>query len=106
MQVQPQGGLVGILRNKSSRLGSHGRQGGAAGCGCGCGCGLRAAGCGLRTADSGKRPRLACAHDATPAGIEQALAAGARHYLTKPVKLAGLLQVLDELLEAMDTQFG
>ena len=51
-------------------------------------------------------PVVVVSADATPAGIEQALAAGARHYLTKPVKLAGLLQVLDELLEAMDTQFG
>ena len=51
-------------------------------------------------------PVVVVSADATPAGIEQALAAGARHYLTKPVNLAGLLAVLDELLEGMDTQFG
>ena len=51
-------------------------------------------------------PVVVISADATAGGIEQALAAGARHYLTKPVNLAGLLEVLDELLESMDTQFG
>ena len=51
-------------------------------------------------------PVVVVSADATPGGIEQALAAGARHYLTKPVNLAALLHVLDELLESMDTQFG
>ncbi len=44
--------------------------------------------------------------DATPARIEEALAAGARHYLTKPLNLARFLAVLDDQLEAVDTRFG
>ncbi len=35
-----------------------------------------------------------------------ALTAGAAHYLTKPVNLAGFLAVLDELLDDLDTHFG
>jgi len=56
----------------------------------------------------------ACAHipvvvvsaDATPARIEEALAAGARHYLTKPLSLTGFLSVLDDMLESLDSKFG
>lgn len=51
-------------------------------------------------------PVVVVSADATPARIEEALAAGARHYLTKPLNLAGFLSVLDELLEGMDTRFG
>ena len=51
-------------------------------------------------------PVVVVSADATPGRIEDALAAGARHYLTKPLNLAGFLAVLDEQLEAMDTRFG
>ena len=44
--------------------------------------------------------------DATPTRIVEALAAGARHYLTKPLNVVNFLGVLDELLESVDTRFG
>ena len=51
-------------------------------------------------------PVVVVSADAIPAQVDEALAAGARHYLTKPVNRASLLSVLDELLEALDTRFG
>ena len=51
-------------------------------------------------------PVMVVSADATAGRIEDALAAGARHYLTKPLKMAGFLAVLDDLLEAMDSRFG
>jgi len=51
-------------------------------------------------------PVVVVSADATPARIEEALAAGARHYLTKPLNLGGFLAVLDEQLESLDTRFG
>ena len=51
-------------------------------------------------------PVVVVSADATPKRIEEALAAGARHYLTKPLNLGNFLGVLDELLESMDTRFG
>ncbi len=51
-------------------------------------------------------PVVVVSADAIPAQVDEALAVGARHYLTKPVNLASLLSVLDELLEALDTRFG
>ncbi|MFO1266431.1 MAG: ATP-binding protein [Rubrivivax sp.] len=51
-------------------------------------------------------PVIVVSADATPARIEQALTLGAAHYVTKPVALAPFLQVLDEVLDAMDTRFG
>ncbi len=51
-------------------------------------------------------PVVVVSADATPGRVEDALAAGARHYLTKPLNLTGFLAVLDEQLEAMDTRFG
>jgi PAS domain S-box-containing protein len=51
-------------------------------------------------------PVIVVSADATPAGIEDALAAGARHYLTKPLNVGGFLAVLDEVLEGLDTRFG
>ena len=44
--------------------------------------------------------------DATPARMVQVLAAGARHYLTKPLDLQQFLAVLDSLLDAIDSRFG
>jgi PAS domain S-box-containing protein len=51
-------------------------------------------------------PVVVVSADATAAHIEAALTAGAAHYLTKPVNLAGFLAVLDELLDDLDTHFG
>ena len=51
-------------------------------------------------------PIVVVSADATPTRIAEALAAGARHYLTKPLNLAGFLGVLDDLLESIDTKFG
>jgi signal transduction histidine kinase/ActR/RegA family two-component response regulator len=49
-------------------------------------------------------PVVVVSADATPARILVALAAGARHYLTKPVNLLGFLEVIDELLDNLDTR--
>jgi len=51
-------------------------------------------------------PVVVVSADATAAHMEAALTAGAAHYLTKPVNLAGFLAVLDELLDDLDTHFG
>ena len=51
-------------------------------------------------------PIIVVSADATPTRIAEALAAGARHYLTKPLNLASFLHVLDDMLENIDTQFG
>ncbi|MBL8348075.1 MAG: CHASE domain-containing protein [Rubrivivax sp.] len=51
-------------------------------------------------------PVIVVSADATPARIEQALTLGAAHYVTKPLAVALFLQVLDEVLDAMDTRFG
>jgi CheY-like chemotaxis protein len=51
-------------------------------------------------------PVVAVSADATASRIQQALAAGARHYLTKPLDLGSFLSVLDAQLAAADTQFG
>lgn len=51
-------------------------------------------------------PVVVVSADATPLQTEQALIAGALRYLTKPVDVSGLLQVVDEVLEAADTRFG
>ncbi|MEK8049854.1 CHASE domain-containing protein [Ideonella sp. DXS22W] len=45
-------------------------------------------------------PVVALSADATPARVQQALASGARHYLTKPLDLARFLEVLDAQLAA------
>jgi len=44
--------------------------------------------------------------DATAARIEEALAAGARRYMTKPLNLGSFLGMLDELLEGVDSRYG
>jgi signal transduction histidine kinase/ActR/RegA family two-component response regulator len=54
----------------------------------------------------GSIPVVVVSADATAAHVEAALTAGAAHYITKPVNLAGFLDVLDELLNDMDTQLG
>ena len=51
-------------------------------------------------------PVVMVSADATASNIQQALAAGARHYLTKPLELAPLLALLDLLLGGPDSQPG
>ena len=57
--------------------------------------------------DPGTRaiPVVAVSADALPAQIEAAALAGAHRYLTKPVNVAELLSVLDELLSQAETGF-
>ena len=54
----------------------------------------------------GSIPVVVVSADATAAHIEAALTAGAAHYITKPVNLAGFLAILDDQLEDIDTHFG
>ena len=56
--------------------------------------------------DTAAIPVVAVSADATSKQIDAALAAGALHYLTKPVNVAELLAVVDDLLEQTETQFG
>ena len=51
-------------------------------------------------------PIIVVSADATSTRIAEALAAGARHYLTKPLNLAHFMSVLDDLLESVDSRFG
>ena len=51
-------------------------------------------------------PIIVVSADATQTRIAQAVAAGATHYVTKPVNVAQFLAVVDELLEQLDTHFG
>jgi CheY-like chemotaxis protein len=51
-------------------------------------------------------PVIVVSADANGARIDQAVAAGARQYLTKPVNVAQFLAALDEMLEQLDTMFG
>ena len=51
-------------------------------------------------------PVVVVSADALEQQIDAAFEAGASHYLTKPVEVAELLAVLDDLLERIDTRFG
>jgi PAS domain S-box-containing protein len=57
-------------------------------------------------AQTGGIPIVVVSADALTQQIDAAFEAGCTHYLTKPVNVAELLGVLDELLEQMDTRFG
>ncbi len=59
-----------------------------------------------RDPDCAAVPVVVVSADATPARIEEALAAGARRYMTKPLNLGSFLGMLDELLEDIDSRFG
>ena len=59
-----------------------------------------------RDPDCAKIPVVVVSADATPGRIEDALAAGARRYMTKPLNLGSFLGMLDELLEGLDSRFG
>ena len=50
-------------------------------------------------------PVVVVSADALAAQIDAAFEAGCTHYLTKPVSVAELLAVLDELLDRMDTRY-
>ncbi|MBL8342143.1 MAG: response regulator [Rubrivivax sp.] len=56
--------------------------------------------------DTATIPVIIVSADATPARVEKALTLGAARYITKPVELATFLQVLDEVLGAIDTRYG
>jgi PAS domain S-box-containing protein len=55
---------------------------------------------------TGAIPIVVVSADALAQQIEAAFEAGAAHYLTKPVNVAELLAVLDNLLERIETRFG
>ena len=50
-------------------------------------------------------PVIVVSADALPAQIDAALAAGASRYLTKPVNIAEVLRILDEMLDAAVSRF-
>ncbi|MFN6996114.1 MAG: PleD family two-component system response regulator, partial [Aquincola tertiaricarbonis] len=56
--------------------------------------------------DTARIPVVVVSADATSARIQEAMAAGAAQYLTKPVNVGEILAVLDEQLEPMETRFG
>ena len=56
--------------------------------------------------DTADIPVIVVSADATQARITEAIAAGATHYLTKPVNVPQFLAALDEMLEQLDTHFG
>ena len=57
-------------------------------------------------AQTGSIPIVVVSADALAQQIDAAFAAGCTHYLTKPVSVAELLAVVDELLEQIDTRYG
>ena len=52
------------------------------------------------------RGDVAAVKAATEARIAEAIAAGATHYLTKPVNVPEFLSAVDSVLEDLDTHFG
>lgn len=59
-----------------------------------------------RDPDCATIPVVVVSADATPTRIEEALAAGARRYMTKPLNLGSFLGMLDELLEGIDSRYA
>ena len=57
-------------------------------------------------AETADVPVIVVSADATETSIRQALAAGATHYLTKPVNVPQFLGALDDMLDQLDTMFG
>ena len=51
-------------------------------------------------------PVVVVSADATIPSTEQALTSGAAHYVTKPVDVAQFLQIVDAILENVDTRWG
>jgi PAS domain S-box-containing protein len=56
--------------------------------------------------DTASVPVVVVSADAVSTRVKAALDAGAERYLTKPINVAELLRLLDELLEQRDTLFG
>ncbi|WP_284615638.1 CHASE domain-containing protein [Aquabacterium humicola] len=59
-----------------------------------------------RDVHTGGVPIVVVSADATPSRVNEAISAGAVHYLTKPLNLASFLHLVDGLLEEADTRFG
>jgi PAS domain S-box-containing protein len=57
-------------------------------------------------ADTSDIPVIVVSADATEGRISQAIAAGATHYLTKPVNVPTFLAAVDSVLDQLDTHFG
>jgi PAS domain S-box-containing protein len=57
-------------------------------------------------ADTSDIPVVVVSADATEVRISQAIAAGATHYLTKPVNVPTFLAAVDSVLDQLDTHFG
>jgi PAS domain S-box-containing protein len=55
--------------------------------------------------DTSDIPVMVVSADATEARISEAIAAGATHYVTKPVNVPQFLAALDEVLEQLDTMY-
>lgn len=51
-------------------------------------------------------PIVVVSADATPGRVNEAISSGAAHYLTKPLNIAAFLNVMDRLLEGVETRFG
>jgi CheY-like chemotaxis protein len=51
-------------------------------------------------------PVVVVSADATPMQTQRALTSGALRYVTKPVDVTQLLQIVDDVLEAADTRWG
>ena len=56
--------------------------------------------------DTSDIPVIVVSADGTEASISQAIAAGATHYVTKPINVAQFLAAVDGILEELDTHFG
>jgi PAS domain S-box-containing protein len=56
--------------------------------------------------DTADIPVIVVSADATTSRMQEALTLGAAHYITKPLDVARLLQVVDEALEAIETRWG
>jgi PAS domain S-box-containing protein len=57
-------------------------------------------------AETAAIPVVVVSADAVAAQIQAALDAGAQRYLTKPVGVAELLEVVDSILDSVETQYG
>ena len=51
-------------------------------------------------------PVVVVSADATAGNIQRALTMGAQHYVTKPLEVAGFLDLVDNILEAAETRWG
>jgi CheY-like chemotaxis protein len=51
-------------------------------------------------------PVVVVSADATPEHMREALVSGALHYVTKPLDVPRFLQIVDDILEAVETRWG